>query len=246
MKKLVSAIILCMQFIFITSNTFASADIYGDVDHNGTVNAQDAAYTLNHVLNSSFMIDKILADADANGEITAADSAMIMQKALVSTYKFTKETENPFVNSTELDVSKLPYGVYTKNFDVGNITVLASKDSPVYVKDICIYTESTGEKTYEKNIVMTKGSSLAYSTSGDLYSFSIGFLFITDSDYALETSAPCNENNESLEHTGSYSEKDEYYEHRWDSWQLFSATGYWKNSSDKPVLIRSAKLLKIR
>ncbi|MBQ9604011.1 MAG: dockerin type I repeat-containing protein [Firmicutes bacterium] len=224
-------------------NVYA-ADIYGDADNNGVVDAQDASYTLNHVLNSEFEIDEILADADADGKITAADASMIMQKVLVSTFGLAKEKKDPAIGLVS-EISELPYGVYTKSFNVGDITVSASKSSPVYVKDVCI-SDDWGEKTYEKAMVMTKGSGLACDMQSSLYEFSIGFLFINDSDYAAEIIAPCDENGESLESPGYYSEQDKDYEHIWYSWKMNTAHGCWENNGDKPVLIQSAKMLKIK
>ena len=238
------AFLLGLALLLVPFNAYA-ADIYGDVNNDGVVDAQDSAYVLNNVLNSSFEIDEVLADADGDGEITAADSTMILQKVLLSTYKLAKEKENPDVGLVS-EISDLPYGVYTKSFKVGGLTVSASKSAPVYVKDVCIETTSDGEKTYEKTMVMTKGSGFSHDMQKGLYSFNIGFLLINGSDYAADVIAPCDKNGTSLESAGYYSEQDENYEHIWESWNVDSMQAYWKNSSDKPVLIQSAKMIAVR
>ena len=65
-------------------------DIFGDVNGNGIVDANDSALVLQRVLSSAFELpiyDIDIADVNADGSLTAADSAEILQKTLVSTYK---------------------------------------------------------------------------------------------------------------------------------------------------------------
>lgn len=67
---------------------------YGDVNKNGTVDAVDAAITLQYALLNSeaiLSIDKKCADVDNDNKITANDSALILQKTLKGEYIFPVE-----------------------------------------------------------------------------------------------------------------------------------------------------------
>lgn len=61
--------------------------IYGDVDDNGSLTANDASEVLSYVLNKdSVDIDLSLADVNNSGTITAEDAAIILNKVLNHSY----------------------------------------------------------------------------------------------------------------------------------------------------------------
>lgn len=67
-------------------------DMYGDVNYDGKLTADDAAKTLQHTLSSMFDEATIKkADVNADNKITAEDAAMILQKVLDSSYVFPVE-----------------------------------------------------------------------------------------------------------------------------------------------------------
>ena len=68
----------------------AASDVkYGDVNEDNKIDASDATFTLQYVLNrNAVKINEKAADVDGKNGIDAADSTHILQKALVSTYTF--------------------------------------------------------------------------------------------------------------------------------------------------------------
>jgi hypothetical protein len=67
-------------------------DMYGDVNYDGKLTADDAAKTLQHTLSAMFDETTIKkADVNADNKITAEDAAMILQKVLDSSYVFPVE-----------------------------------------------------------------------------------------------------------------------------------------------------------
>lgn len=78
-----------------TETTTEEEFIYGDVNHNGTVDANDSAMVLQYTLNSAVISfsyeDTVRANVTLDDRIDAADAAQILQKALLSTHTFPVE-----------------------------------------------------------------------------------------------------------------------------------------------------------
>jgi hypothetical protein len=67
-------------------------DMYGDVNYDENITAQDAAMVLQHTLSPIFDDATMKkADVNADGNITAQDAAMILQKTLDSSFVFPAE-----------------------------------------------------------------------------------------------------------------------------------------------------------
>lgn len=84
------------EFSNIKLETPTSATLWGDVDLSGDITANDAAITLQYVLNPTAinLSEQALSNATIrNGVITAANAADILQKALVKTFKFAVENK---------------------------------------------------------------------------------------------------------------------------------------------------------
>lgn len=79
--------------------------LWGDVNDNGVVEANDAALTLQYVLNNATEMVVERADVSGNGVIDSEDAAMILQKALDSTYIFpVEENDEPVTGAPVLYV----------------------------------------------------------------------------------------------------------------------------------------------
>ena len=98
MKKKIFALIGLTGVFFGSISCFGADGIKGDVDQNGLIEANDAAYTLQYALtgvNSGYTESQVwAAEVDGEDGVSANDAAYILQKALVSTFEFPVKDNN--------------------------------------------------------------------------------------------------------------------------------------------------------
>ncbi len=89
-----------------TTPTPSDTGLWGDVNDDDVVNAQDAALVIQYVLNNATAVAAInRADVNADGVIDSEDAAMILQRSLDSTYPF--PVDGTDVPSTDTDTPTL-------------------------------------------------------------------------------------------------------------------------------------------
>ncbi len=98
MKKFISILSYgVLSAMFLGGVTCSAAEIKGDVDMNGAIEANDASFALQYSLTgplTGFSDAQVwAADVDGVDGVNANDSALILQKALISTFEFPSEPE---------------------------------------------------------------------------------------------------------------------------------------------------------
>lgn len=87
---------------FVSSSEGSDKIIYGDVDNDGVITANDSAVLLQYVLNKNSVDSTIIesegfqerSDVTGSGELTAEQAAYILQKVLNNSFKFPVEENN--------------------------------------------------------------------------------------------------------------------------------------------------------
>lgn len=141
MKK--NLLILMAVVAMFSTNVVAETKI-GDIDANGKITATDSAYLLKKVKYADFKLPNEVGlgtswfDMDGDGVLTANDAVCVLKKTVNKSEVLPAEKAPKKVVFSADDFE---YGEYTSDIVVGNITITATKEDPIYVKDIVIADE---------------------------------------------------------------------------------------------------------